>query len=281
MKDNNDQEKGTDSNENILELNENDDNLKKLNEQNFGELTQEQFELMRKIREETISRTERYSELISEPNSQDIFIKIPNNKNKKSNSIKKNINDNDSIQTSNTIGITDNIQKEEINPNKERIFKLSQPILFIKEEPLIILGPNTIYFIFIFSFVSFLSIIIYSFKNQNIFLKILFIFGYLFFSITYILLLLINPGIPKNKNKIDPSNLQSYYFQCKDCNCISLKQKEKRAYHCQICKICIEDFSHHSHLATKCIGKGNKQLYKIWLYSIGIFFAIAFFYLII
>ena len=90
MKDNNDQEKETDSNENILELNENDDNLKKLNEQNFGELTKEQFELMRKIREETISRTERYSELISEPNSQDIFIKMPNNnKNKKNNLIKK------------------------------------------------------------------------------------------------------------------------------------------------------------------------------------------------
>ena len=279
MKDNNDQEKGTDSNENILELNENDDNLKKLNEQNFGELTQEQIELMKKIREETISRTERYSELISEPSSQDIFIKVSNNKNKKNNLIKK--NDNDSIQTNNTVGITDNLQKEEINPNKERIFKLSQPILFIKEEPLIILGPNIINFIFIFSFVSFLSIIIYSFKNQNIFLKMLFFLGYLFFSITYILLLLINPGIPENKNKIDPSKLQSHYYQCKDCNCISLRQEEKRTYHCQICKICIEDFSHHSHLATKCIGKGNKQLYKIWLYSIGTFFAISFFYLII
>lgn len=181
MKDNNDKEKETNSNENILELNENDDNLKKLNEQNFGELTQEQIEFMKKIREETISRTERYSELISEPNSQDIFIKIPNNNKKKNNLIKK--NDNDSIQTNNTIGITDNLPKEEINPNKERIYKLSQPIIFIKEEPLIILGPNVMYFVLIFSFVSFLSIIIYSFKHQNIFLKIF--FCDLYFIITH------------------------------------------------------------------------------------------------
>ena len=280
MKNNNDKETETDSNENILELNENNDNLKKLNEQNFGELTQEQFELMKKIREETISRTERYSELISEPNSQDIFIKMPNNKKKKNNNLIKK-NDNDSIQNNKTIDIIDNLKKEEINPNKERIFNLSQPILFFKEEPLIILGPNIIYFVFIFSFVSFLSIIIYSFKNQNIILKILFIFGYLFFSITYILLLLINPGIPENRNKIDPSKLQNYYYQCQNCNCISLRQQKKKTYHCEICKICIEDFSHHSNLATKCIGRGNIKLYKIWMYSIGTFFVISFFYLII
>ena len=61
---------------------------------------------------------------------------------------------------------------------------------------------------------------------------------------------------------------------------ISLKQNGKLTIHCEECNICIEHFDHHCKFATKCIGRGNKGMFKLWLYSIGIFFVIIFLYLI-
>ena len=276
MKDENDNEIVNISNENILFSNSNNNNIKKPKKSNFGELTKEQIELIKKIREETLSRTERYSEIINDSNSNNILFNIiDNNKKKKKINLKKKDNKTDNIKI-----ILDNSQKDNINPNKEKIYNLSQPFLYIKGEPYIFLGPDTIYYVWIFSFVSFLSIIIYSLKNSSIFFKILFIFGYLFFSITYTLLLLINPGIPKNKKKLELAMPQKQYAQCHECNCISLKEKGAITFHCEKCKICIEHFDHHCTFATKCIGKGNNLIFKLCLFSIGCFFVIIFLYLI-
>lgn len=262
------------SKENINNSNKRNNNNKQLN---FGELTKEQFEIVKKIRDETLSRTERYSELIKDPDSNEAIFNIIDD-NKKTKKLKK--IENKSIQSNNTIGIIENSKKEEINPNKERLYNISHPFLFINGEPLILIGPDTLYYVWIFSIVSFFSIIIYSLKKTNILFKILFLFGYLFFAITYTVLLLINPGIPKNKNKIEPSILETNYQQCKYCNGISLKQEGKITIHCDICKICIENFDHHCVFATKCIGRGNKGIFHIWLYSIATFFVIIFLYLI-
>ena len=280
MEEKNEKNKEIDSNENILDTNKKEINLNQINKYNYGELTKEQFELMKKIRDETIHRTEKYSDLINEEKSNDIFLgMLDNNKKKKKNKIKK--IDNVSIQTNNnTEDILEYSQKEEINPNKERIYNTSQPFLFFKGEPFIVLGPDTIYFVWIFSIVSFLSIIIYSLKNSHIFFQILFIFGYLFFAVNYILLLIINPGMPSNKSKLDPSMLQKHYRQCQYCNCISFEQDGNISLHCDKCKVCIEDFDHHCTFATKCIGRGNAKLFKTWIYSIAIFFVISFLYLI-
>ena len=279
MEEKNEKDIERDSNENIIDISNKNTNIKKLNKQNYGELTKEQFELMKKIREETLTRTERYSEMINDQNSNDIFLKITNKNKKKKKNIIKHI-DSSSLQTNNTISIIENTKKEEINPNKERIYNSSQPLLFIKGEPVIILGPDIIYFVWIFSFVSFLSIIIYSLKNSYFILKLLFICGYLFFGISYIILLFINQGIPRNKNKLESSMLQRHYQQCQECNCIYLKKEGKITIHCDKCKICVENFNKHSKFATKCIGRGNSLYYKIWLYSIGTFFIIGLLYLV-
>ena len=251
-----------------------------INDQNFGELTKEQFDLMKKIRDEAITRTEKYSELIKDPGSSDIIFKITEDNNKK----KKNIiiKNNDSLTiNNNTLGFINNTKKEEeINPNKERLYNSSHPFLFIKGEPIIIIGPDTKYYVWIFSFVSFFSIIIYSLKNSHILFKLLFFAGYLFFAITYTMLLLINPGFPTNKNKVEPEMLKVHYHQCQDCNGIIFKKEGKITLHCPKCNICIEDFHHHCVYATKCIGRGNKGIFKIWLYSIGTFFFICFLYLL-
>ena len=265
-------------------------NIKKRNpnNENFGQLTREQFELMKKIRDEAISRTERYTELTQGNKSNDEFITTEDNKKKKiklEKSNKKPIEISDNINTkNNSLGIininTDIKEKEEIDPNKDRIFKGSQAFLFYKGEPLIIIGPDTLYYVWIFSLVSFLCIIIYNLKNSYTFLKIFFIISYLFFATTYTLLLVINPGIPTNKSNLDPTSLQKDYKQCPDCNCISLEKEGKYTIHCEKCKICVEHFDHHCTFATKCIGRGNKIIFKMWMSSIPILFVVSFFYLI-
>jgi hypothetical protein len=258
------------------------------NNENFGQLTREQFELMKKIRDEAISRTERYTELTQGNKSNDEFITTEDNKKKKiklEKSNKKPIEISDNINTkNNSLGIinnnTDIKEKEEIDPNKDRIFKGSQAFLFYKGEPLIIIGPDTLYYVWIVSLVSFLCIIIYNLKNSYIILKIFFIISYLFFATTYTLLLVINPGIPTNKSNLDPTSLQKDYKQCPDCNCISLEKEGKYTIHCEKCKICVEHFDHHCTFATKCIGRGNKIIFKMWMSSIPILFVVSFFYLL-
>ena len=265
-------------------------NIKKRNpnNENFGQLTREQFELMKKIRDEAISRTERYTELTQGNKSNDEFITTEDNKKKKiklEKSNKKPIEISDNINTkNNSLGIininTDIKEKEEIDPNKDRIFKGSQAFLFYKGEPLIIIGPDTLYYVWIFSLVSFLCIIIYNLKDSYIILKLFFIISYLFFATTYTLLLVINPGIPTNKSNLDPTSLQKDYKQCPDCNCISLEKEGKYTIHCEKCKICVEHFDHHCTFATKCIGRGNKIIFKMWMSSIPILFVVSFFYLL-
>jgi len=258
------------------------------NNENFGQLTREQFELMKKIRDEAISRTERYTELTQGNKSNDEFITTEDNKKKKiklEKSNKKPIEISDNINTkNNSLGIininTDIKEKEEIDPNKDRIFKGSQAFLFYKGEPLIIIGPDTLYYVWIFSLVSFLCIIIYNLKNSYVILKIFFIISYLFFATTYTLLLVINPGIPTSKSNLDPTALQKDYKQCPDCNCISLEKEGKYTIHCEKCKICVEHFDHHCTFATKCIGRGNKIIFKMWMSSIPILFVVSFFYLL-
>ena len=249
MKEENETEIKIVSNEN--KQNSNKNNF--FNEQSFGELTKEQFELMKKIRDETLSRTERYSELIKDPDSNEALFNISAaNKKKK----KKQKSEENSIPINHTIGIIDVPKKEEdeeINPNKERLYHASHPFLFIKGEPIIIIGPDTLYYVWIFSFVSFFSIIIYSLKNSHIFFKILFFGGYTFFAVTYTLLLLLNQGFPRNKNELDPTMLQGQYRQCTHCNGISFKQEGQLTLHCEKCQICVENFDHHCSFSNICI----------------------------
>ena len=291
MEKKNDNDIEVEINQQIVSKNKRNNKKRNPNNDNLGQLTREQFELMKKIRDEAISRTERYTEYKQGNKSNDEFIVTEEIKKKKlkldKSNQKKIIPEEDDMTSKNkTLGIininTNNEEEEKttIDPNKDRIFKGSQPFLFYKGEPLIFLGPDTRFYIFIFSLVSFLCIIIYSLKNSYIILKIIFIISYLFFASTYTLLLVMNPGIPLNKKNLDPTTLQKDYKQCKDCNCISLEKEGKYTIHCEKCQICVEHFDHHCTIATKCIGRGNIIVFKLWMYSVPILFVVSFFYLL-
>ena len=170
---------------------------------------------------------------------------------------------------------------EEIDPNKERVFKQSQPFIFYKGEPIIIIGPDSRYYVWIFSLVSFFCVIIYGLKNTYLILKLGFFLAYLFFAITYTLLMVLNPGIPTDKSHIDLDELKKNYNQCSSCNCIFYKENGYITFHCNDCNVCVENFDHHCTFASKCIGKNNIFIFKLWLFSIPCYIIIIFFYIIL
>ena len=140
------------------------------NDNHENDLTQSQIERLNKIREEAQLRSEKYSDLSSNSN---LIIKNLNNSKNISTVNNTNILNNDPNESVNNLThnfisneYEDN-QNNEINPNLERIFSKIHPFLFFKNEPLILIGPDILYYVIIFSISSFFSIIFYSFKNKN------------------------------------------------------------------------------------------------------------------
>ena len=93
--------------------------------------------------------------------------------------------------------------------------------------------------------------------------------------------MVLNPGIPTNKNNIDLDVLKRKYYQCTLCNSIVFKNNEYITYHCQYCNICVEKFDHHCSFVGKCIGKNNITIFRLWLFSIPCFILVIFLYVAI
>ena len=255
--------------------------------ENENELTQEQIEKLNKIKEETQLRTERYAE--KEKNLNLIKNKEKNNKKLLNQNKETNNESSRSLKISNTNNSINNKSEYDddytinvINPNVERIYNKVHPFLFINNEPLILITSDIYLFIFIFSITSFLSIIFYSIKEQKlVFMKTIFILVYLYYTITYILLMILNPGIPSDKSGIDLHQLKRKYYQCTLCNSIIFKDNEFITYHCHYCNICVEKFDHHCNFVGKCIGKNNATIFRLWLFSIPCYILVIFMYVII
>ena len=261
---------------------DNEEEQEQEQEQEQEELSMAEIAHLKKIHEQTLLRSEKYANLYSpqksdkkQPQNIDSNIKINDNKEDKedsntSNNILEIFNENDN----------DHYNEQKINPNKERIFKNIHCYFYLDTEPLIIIGPDLGYFIFIFTLVSFFSILVYSLKNSSHFTTFLFVIGYLFFACCYILLMVLNPGIPTEKKHFDINDLNINYKQCEICNCIYHKDDFKNVTHCGKCGICVEDCENHYNYATKCIGRKNKIIYKAWIYSCISFGFVMFLYLV-
>ena len=255
--------------------------------ENENELTSEQIEKLNKIKQETQLRTERYAEKSKNLN----LIKNKDKNNKKLLNLNKEINNDSSrnLKINNTNNSFDNKNELDdeytinvINPNIERIYNKVHPFLFINNEPLILITSDIYLFIFIFSITSFLSIIFYSIKEQKlIYMKIIFILAYLYYTVTYILLMILNPGIPSDKSDRDLHELKRKYYQCTLCNSIIYKENEFITYHCHYCNICVEKFDHHCNFVGKCIGKNNATIFRLWLFSIPCYILVIFMYIIV
>ena len=264
-------------------------------EENEEEQEHEQEELslaeiahLKKIHEQTLLRTEKYANLYSPKNS-DKKLNINIESNEKINTMNENNNNishnmleiyNENEYDNENENDNEHFNEQKINPNKERIFKNIHCYFYLENEPLIIIGPDLSYFIWIFTIVSFFSILIYSLKNSSFFTSLLYVLGYLFFAVFYILLMVTNPGIPSEKKHYDINDLNYNYRQCNICNCIYHKDDFKNVNHCEECGICVENYEQHYNFATKCIGKNNKQIFQIWMGSCVAFAVIMLIYLI-
>ena len=247
------------------------DGLLNSHEENEEEQEQEELSLaeinhLKRIQEKIFQRQEKYTNLYS-PKNLEKNLTQNNDSNEK---INHNSEDNNiAHKTLEIFKENDNehINEQKINPNKERLFKNIHGYFYYNNEPLIIIGPNLGYFINIFPFISFLSILVYSLKVSKFLNLVLFFFGYVFFAVSYILLMVVNPGIPCEKKNYDIDDLNYNYIQCKICNCIYHKNEFKNVNHCQECGICVEGCQHHCNFANKCIGKNNKNIFKLWIFS--------------
>ena len=264
-------------------------------EENEEEQEHEQEELslaeiahLKKIHEQTLLRTEKYANLYSPKNS-DKKLNINIESNEKINTMNENNNNishnmlelyNENEYDNENENDNEHFDEQKINPNKERIFKNIHCYFYLENEPLIIIGPDLSYFIWIFTIVSFFSILIYSLKSSSFFTSLLYVLGYLFFAVFYILLMVTNPGIPSEKKHYDINDLNYNYRQCNICNCIYHKDDSKNVNHCEECGICVENYEQHYNFATKCIGKNNKQIFQIWMGSCVAFAVIMLIYLI-
>lgn len=261
------------------------DGLSNNQEDNEEEKEQEELSMieiahLKKIHEQTLLRSEKYSNLF-----------YPQKSEKKSNHKKKNnVDSSEKIKKNEEISHNileifnendnEHINEQNINPNKERIFKNTHCYFYLETEPFIIIGPDIGYFIWIFTLFSFFSILVYSLKTSSYFTTLLYVLGYIFFASCYILLMVVNPGIPTEKKHFDINNLNFNYRQCKICNCIFHKDDFGDVNHCEKCGICIEGCEYHCNFATKCIGKKNKNIFKAWIFSSVGFIFIMFLYLI-
>lgn len=260
------------------------DGFNNLQEENEEEQEQEEISIaeidnLKKIKEKTILLSKKYGSFYSPENSDKISTQN-NDSTEKINSSIEDINNMSHINLE-IFNENDDIHiNQKINPNKERIFSKIHCYLYLNNEPLVIIGPNLKYFIWVFTLVSFFSILIYSLKKSSSLNSLIFVLGYLFFSICYFLLMVANPGIPSEKKHYDINDLNFNYRQCKICNCIYHKNDFKNINHCKECGICIEGSDHHCTFVAKCIGRHNKNIYKIWIASSVFFVFIIFFYLI-
>ena len=264
-------------------------------EENEEEQEHEQEELslaeiahLKKIHEQTLLRTEKYANLYSPKNS-DKKLNINIESNEKINTMNENNNNishnmlelyNENEYDNENENDNEHFDEQKINPNKERIFKNIHCYFYLENEPLIIIGPDLSYFIWIFTIVSFFSILIYSLKSSSFFTSLLYVLGYLFLAVFYILFMVAYPGIASEKKHYDINDLNYNYRQCNICNCIYHKDDFKNVNHCEECGICVENYEQHYNFATKCIGKNNKQIFQIWMGSCVAFAVIMLIYLI-
>ena len=144
-------------------------------------------------------------------------------------------------------------------------------------KPLIVIGPNYIMFIIFFSlvFLGFLIFWYFFWKYLNIYFKFYGLISLFLFSFSYILLLILDPGVPKYDRGAFLGKPRGRYGFCERCKLFVRTDYKSR--HCLECGLCIEGYNHHCPWVSKCIGRKNICLF--WFFVI--FFINAFFYVVI
>ena len=107
-------------------------------------------------------------------------------------------------------------------------------------------------------------------KILSIIIKIIGILVYLFFVSTYTLTCIMDPGIITpdyylENYEVDKMKIQNYRI-CKKCNAVM--DLDKGVEHCVDCDICIIGNDHHCPWSSKCVGKKNIFMFRLFIFSL-------------
>ena len=129
------------------------------------------------------------------------------------------------------------------------------------------------FFAFLIHLAIYFILIFIKYTGNKKIINILFLCYYLSYLIVY----LINPGIPERKyaSKFfkDRSN-KNKYIKCTKCNIIMLKSS--MIGHCIYCDVCVIKQDHHCPWTGKCIGKNNRFFFLGFIISLFIYITFIF-----
>ena len=138
--------------------------------------------------------------------------------------------------------------------------------------PRIVIGPDWGYALCMHLFTGSLTMLYYIglWNLLNIFIKLIGLLVYLFFAGTYTLTCIMDPGIiPPDfyleNYEVDKMNLHNYRI-CKQCN--AMMDLDRGVEHCVDCNICIIGNDHHCPWSSKCVGKKNIGMFRLFIFSI-------------
>ena len=108
------------------------------------------------------------------------------------------------------------------------------------------------------------------YKYLNIIFLIIGGIVYLVFFVTYTLTCIMDPGIITpdyymENYDVDKMKLENYRI-CKKCNAI--RDLDRGVEHCIDCDICIIGNDHHCPWSSKCVGKKNISMFRLFIFSI-------------
>ena len=136
--------------------------------------------------------------------------------------------------------------------------------------PLIAIGPNIS-----LAFSMMITIDIFAFCYFYFLWNILFRFyayiGIIIFfiqAITYLITILINPGIPSKELWLENYKHLDEIGTYRICNvCKIIMRNEDKTDHCDECNICTIGADHHCPWTSKCVGANNKNMFYIFVFS--------------
>ncbi len=141
----------------------------------------------------------------------------------------------------------------------------------------IVIGPHWYVSIIGFSLLTLIGVAILMplWPSLTLVLRIIYILVFGFTLLMYLLIFLSNPGIiPQKLNgeAVEDVEAKSNYSCTK---CMSLRTQ--KAYHCEDCDVCIEEWDHHCVWVGKCIGRQNLIAFYVFIATIPIFFVFVMF----
>ena len=167
-------------------------------------------------------------------------------------------------------------KKPNLSESKEEIFSINRKgnvSMFLfnqKGEPLIVIGPNW-GLAFTMKIIIDIASFCYFYFLWNILYKFMIYIGLLIFSIqsvVYLIVILINPGIPSQDLWLENYSHLDEIGSYRICNiCKIIMRNEDKTDHCEECNVCIVGADHHCPWTSKCVGKRNKKLFYVFVFS--------------